>query len=39
MRPVHGRMRGNHSMSMSVALAMFLASIAVVVFVVCGGGQ
>ncbi len=39
MRMSNGRMRGYHSMPMSLALAMFLASIAVVVFFVCGGGR
>lgn len=39
MRPHNGRARGYHSMPMSVALALFLASLVIIVFLICGGGN
>ncbi|MES0218022.1 hypothetical protein NKL07_21995 [Mesorhizobium sp. C280B] len=39
MRPHHGRMRGYHSMSLATSIALLLAAIAVVIFVMCGAAS
>ena len=38
-RPVNGRMRGNYSFGGALAVAVFIASLAVCIFLVAGGFQ
>lgn len=38
-RPVNGRIRGHHSLAGALAVAVFIASIAVCIFIVAGGAR
>lgn len=38
-RPSLGRMRGNHSLSLALAIGVLIASVALIIFVMCGGAR
>ncbi|WP_287377311.1 hypothetical protein [Mesorhizobium sp.] len=38
-RPHNGRMRGNHSLSLTLAIGVLIAAVAFIIFVMCGGAE
>lgn len=38
-RPHNGRMRGNHSLSLALTIGVLIASVAFIIFVMCGGAR
>ena len=38
-RPINGRIRGHHSLGGTLAVAVFIAALAICIFIVVGGAR